>query len=191
MQETSEVVERERLRPRSGHVPAGFVRRVFPIPRGQESNMAHTTDQLPKLAKVTELFTLNLSSDGKALVGIGQPRALDTAQGVLDLHMKRLPQFAQMAMQEQALKSKLKQTEEQKNYGSSVQFQVQHEHMGMVIGQNGNNIKKAQALPGVHLIEVRQDHTIIVFADKKEQVMRACKCASRRERKRARDTGVQ
>ena len=38
-----------------------------------------------------------------------------------------------------------------------------------VIGTNGNNIKKAKALPGVHHIDVRNDDTIIIFADQQEQ----------------------
>jgi transcription antitermination factor NusA-like protein len=64
-------------------------------------------------------------------------------------------------MEEQALMAKLKQTEEQKNYGSSVQFRVtSHQHMGMLIGTNGNNIKKAQSLPGVQIIDVRQAKTL-------------------------------
>ncbi len=118
------MVERERLRPRSGHVTSGFMRRVFPVPRGMEQNMKATIAQLPKLAKHAELFALNLQNEGKILVGIGQVRALETAQGLLDVHMKRLPRLAQMAMEEQALMAKLKLTEEQKNFGSSVQFRV-------------------------------------------------------------------
>jgi len=102
LQETSEVVERERLRPSAPHVPSGFIRRVFPIPHGQEANMRATTAQLPKLAKHAELFALNLHPDGKSLVGIGQVRALETAQGLLDMHMKKVPRLAQMAMEEQA-----------------------------------------------------------------------------------------
>jgi hypothetical protein len=117
--ETSELVERERLRPRSGHVPSGFMRRMFPIPRGMEQNVKATEAQLPKLAKHAELFALCLSPDGKSLVGIGQARALETAQGLLDMHMKRLPRLAQMAMEEQALMATLQQTAEQKNFGGS------------------------------------------------------------------------
>ena len=96
------MVERERLRPSAPHVPSGFIRRVFPIPHGQEANMRATTAQLPKLAKHAELFALNLHPDGKSLVGIGQVRALETAQGLLDMHMKKVPRLAQMAMEEQA-----------------------------------------------------------------------------------------
>ena len=64
------------------------------------------------------------------------------------------------AMEVQALMAKLKQTEEQKNYGSSVQFPVDPQHIGMLIGTNGNNIKKAQSLPGVQLIDIRQAKTL-------------------------------
>ena len=131
-QETSEVVELERLRPCSGHTQSGFMRRVFRIAPGQEANMARTKDQLPKLAKLAELFALNISPDGKSLVGIGLARSLDTAQGLLDMHMKRLPQLAQVAMQEEQIKSRLKQVEEQKNYRSSVTFRVpSKDYMGM------------------------------------------------------------
>ncbi|MGB1603749.1 MAG: KH domain-containing protein, partial [Promethearchaeia archaeon] len=50
-----------------------------------------------------------------------------------------------------------------------VEFAVNGEHMGMVIGTNGNNIKKAQAIPGVHLIEVTRENKVIIYADKREQ----------------------
>ena len=64
--ETSEVVERERLRPR---MFMGFIwRRMFSIPRGMEQNVKATEAQLPKLAKHAELFALNLSPDGKSFV---------------------------------------------------------------------------------------------------------------------------
>ena len=86
--------------------------------------MAMTSSQLPKLAKLSELFALNLSPDGKSLVGIGVSRALDTAQGLLDMHFKKLPQYAQMAMHEEQLKRQLKQTEQQKSYGSKVESVV-------------------------------------------------------------------
>ena len=86
--------------------------------------MAMTASQLPKLAKLSELFALNLSPDGKSLVGIGVSRALDTAQGLLDMHFKKLPQYAQMAMHEEQLKRQLKQTEQQKSYGSKVESVV-------------------------------------------------------------------
>jgi hypothetical protein len=102
LQETSEVVERERLRPSAPHVPSGFIRRVFPIPHGQEANMWATTAQLPRLAKHAELFALNLHPDGKSLIGIGQAQALETAKALLDMHMKKLPRLAQMALEEQA-----------------------------------------------------------------------------------------
>ena len=79
-QETTEEVERERLRPHSVHTPAGFMRRVFRIPAGQEKNMELTKDQLPKLAELAEIrdtkesseqnvISLNLSPDGKHLIG--------------------------------------------------------------------------------------------------------------------------
>ncbi len=103
------MVECERLRPWSGHSPSGFIRRVFRIAPGQEANMARTKEQLPKLAKLAELFALNISPDGKNLIGIGMGRALDTAQGLLDMHMKKLPQLAHVAKQEEDLKSKIKQ----------------------------------------------------------------------------------
>ena len=99
------MVERERLRPSAPHVPSGFVRRVFPIPHGQEANMRATTSQLPKLAKHAKLLALNLHPDGKSLVGIGQARALERTQGLLDMlikRLKRLPRLAQMALEEQA-----------------------------------------------------------------------------------------
>ena len=51
------------------HTPSGFVRRIFRIPAGQEKNVELTKDQLPKLAKLAEIFVLNLSSDGKNLIG--------------------------------------------------------------------------------------------------------------------------
>ena len=95
----------------SGHVPSGFMRRMFPIPRGMEQNVKATEAQLPKLAKHAELFALNLSPDGKSFVGIGPARALETAQSLLDLHMKRLPRIAQLTVEEQALRAKAKQTE--------------------------------------------------------------------------------
>ena len=38
-----------------------------------------------------------------------------------------------------------------------------------VIGQNGNNFKKAKALPGVHDVLVQRDDSIIIFADQREQ----------------------
>ena len=74
------MVERERLRPQSGHTPSGFMRRVFRIPAGQEKNMKLTEDQLPKLAELAgirdtkesteqNVVSLNLSSDGKHLIG--------------------------------------------------------------------------------------------------------------------------
>ena len=181
-QETSEVVERERLRPPSGHVPSGFMRREFQIAKGQEANVARTKDQLPKLAKLAELFALNISPDGKKLIGIGMGRSLDTAHGLLDMHYKRLPQMAELAMRESSLKSKLKQTEDQKIHTSSVQFHVSPEHMPMLIGMKGNNIKKAQALPGIHVIEIRNDNSIHIFADQREQVymyvcIHICVCA--------------
>ena len=50
-----------------------------------------------------------------------------------------------------------------------VEFAVNGDHVGMVIGTNGNNIKKAQAIPGVHLIEVTRENKVIVYADKREQ----------------------
>jgi hypothetical protein len=99
------VVERARLRPSVPHVPFhhfGFIRRVFPIPHGQEANMWATTAQLPRLAKHAELFALNLHPDGKSLIGIGQAQALETAKALLDMHMKKLPRLAQMALEEQA-----------------------------------------------------------------------------------------
>jgi hypothetical protein len=71
-------------------------------------------------------------------------RTLDTLCPLLDMHYKQLPRMAHLALQEERLNGKLKQTEEQKNFGSSVHFRVQAEHMGMVIGSHGNNIKKAQ-----------------------------------------------
>ena len=176
------MVERERLRPPSGHVPSGFMRREFQIAKGQEANVARTKDQLPKLAKLAELFALNISPDGKKLIGIGMGRSLDTAQGLLDMHYKRLPQMAELAMRESSLKSKLKQTEDQKIHTSSVQFHVSPEHMPMLIGTKGNNIKKAQALPGIHVIEIRNDNSIHIFADQREQVymyvcIHICLCA--------------
>jgi hypothetical protein len=105
LQETSEVVERERLRPSAPHVPSGFTRRVFPIPHGQEANVWATTPHLPKLANHAELLALTLHPDGKSLVGIGQARALERTQGLLDMlikRLKRLPRLAQMALEEQA-----------------------------------------------------------------------------------------
>lgn len=71
-------------------------------------------------------------------------RTLDTLCPLLDMHYKQLPRMAHLALQEERLNGKLKQTEEQKNFGSSVHFRVPAEHMGMVIGAHGNNIKKAQ-----------------------------------------------
>lgn len=50
-----------------------------------------------------------------------------------------------------------------------VEFAVNGEHMGMVIGTNGNNIKRAQAIPGVHLIEVTRENKVIIYADEREQ----------------------
>jgi len=35
----------------------------------------------------------------------------------------------------------------------------------MIVGKNGANIKKAQALPGVHRIDIRQDGMISIVAD--------------------------
>ena len=72
------------------------------------------------------------------------PRTLDTISTLLEIHYKQLPRMAHLALQEERLNGKLKQTEEQKNFGSNVHFRVQAEHMGMVIGAHGNNIKKAQ-----------------------------------------------
>ena len=96
------MVERERLRPSAPHVPSGFIRRVFPIPHGQEANVWATTPHLPKLANHAELLALTLHPDGKSLVGIGQAQALETAKALLDMHMKKLPRLAQMALEEQA-----------------------------------------------------------------------------------------
>jgi hypothetical protein len=79
------VVELERLRPPGSRKPANFTRRVFRIPPGQEANVKITEHHLPKLAKLAQLFALNISPDGKSLVGAGVQRSLETAQGLLDM----------------------------------------------------------------------------------------------------------
>jgi hypothetical protein len=66
-QYTAKILTPEELRAR--HTPSGFVRRIFRIPAGQEKNVELTKDQLPKLAKHAEIFVLNLSPDGKNLIG--------------------------------------------------------------------------------------------------------------------------
>jgi len=49
--------------------------------------------------------------------------------------------------------------------GVMEQFRVDINSIGMIIGKDGTNIKKAQALPGVHRIDIRQDGMISIVAD--------------------------
>ncbi len=56
----AQVVELERLRPAYGNIPAQFEKRTFPVPPKLERDMLLTQDSLPKVAKLAELFALNL-----------------------------------------------------------------------------------------------------------------------------------
>ena len=49
--------------------------------------------------------------------------------------------------------------------GVMEQFRVDPNSIGMIVGKSGANIKKAQALPGVHRIDIRQDGMISIVAD--------------------------
>ena len=119
------MVELERLRPPGSRKPANFTRRVFRIPPGQEANVKITEHHLPKLAKLAQLCALNTSPDGKSLVGTGVQSSLETAQGLLDMHFKKVHQLAHMEMQKEQLKKRIEQTEEHKTFDCSVRFVVQ------------------------------------------------------------------
>jgi ankyrin repeat protein len=88
------------------------------------------------------------------------------------------------AMEEQALMARLKQTKEQENYGSSVQFHVDSQHIGKLIGNsNGNSIKKAPSLPGVQLIDGRQAKTAPVAQAAAQEIQRKAQAEEEIQRK--------
>ncbi|EKX43493.1 hypothetical protein GUITHDRAFT_140530 [Guillardia theta CCMP2712] len=172
---THEVVEKERIRPSYAHTPANLVKGVFHVPPGLEKDMLLTSDHLPKLAKLADLFALHLSPNGKSLIGLGFSRAVETAESVINLHFRRVPQLAEINSRASALQKKLATTEDQMSrgysvgYGFQLPFRVDPDKLKMVIGAKGANIRKAKSLPGIHHIEARPDGVVTVWAEKREE----------------------
>lgn len=84
-------MEKERLRPSYGHTPIAFQRKNFPIAKHLKADVKATQNSLPKLAKLAQLIALNLSADGNDIVAIGNPKSLEMAIALVDMHMSTFP----------------------------------------------------------------------------------------------------
>lgn len=113
--QSSEVVEKERLRPAHGMAPVKFEKKNFPIDPRIRPDVKATQDSLPKVAKLANLIALNLSQDGASLVAIGPQSTLDTAGALIDMHMMKVPQLAKVAKTANALQGRMMGVQETMN----------------------------------------------------------------------------
>jgi len=166
---STDILERERLRPAYGHTLAVFDKLTFPIRPEQQADVKITEDSLAKVAKLADLFALRLSDAGDHLIALGRSKALQTAKGIIEMHLKKVSDKAKKYRIALDLQTKVKAEQSKLSNGIVVSFNVDRDSIGKLIGTGGANIRTAKRLPGINRIDVTDDGVVNIFAESREK----------------------
>ena len=85
---------------------------------------------------------------------IGAAKQMGNAKMLLELHMKHQGDMARLHSARGLLEDKLQSERTKRDTGVTIEFPVDKELLGLVIGPKGKTIEDAKRASGVHFVEV-------------------------------------
>eukprot|EP00184_Porphyridium_aerugineum_P004977 CAMPEP_0184706788 /NCGR_PEP_ID=MMETSP0313-20130426/36934_1 /TAXON_ID=2792 /ORGANISM="Porphyridium aerugineum, Strain SAG 1380-2" /LENGTH=678 /DNA_ID=CAMNT_0027168353 /DNA_START=716 /DNA_END=2752 /DNA_ORIENTATION=+ len=140
------------------------------------SSSKHVSFNLPNSSGTCKPVS---SSSSKLYVEVvGGRRSMSNVHVALDIHFKRVGDFARLNGLQRILNARLESAKIQRQSASCLVFEVSSDVIGSCIGKNGCNLKAAQKIPGVLSIRVedlddRPAHRVEVLAQSEEAAEQA------------------
>ena len=121
-----------------------------------------------------QLLAIHVDKKSPQLKLIGTAQSIFTGKMLIELHMKHHEEMSRMHSGRELLASKLESEKAKRDTGVRIEFPVEKELIGLVVGKNGKNIAEARRVSGVDVVEVDQHGPkIVVIGPTQESVEKA------------------
>ena len=85
---------------------------------------------------------------------LGTEKAIANAKMLIELHGKHVSDMQRVYSEREQLSAKLQQERDRLTTGCRLDFPIERELIGLVVGKNGATIQAARKATGVHRVEV-------------------------------------
>jgi len=118
--------------------------------------------------KTSNVLLLTLDQANRTLTLYGDTRSLEKAKVICQHTFAQQRQLQYLKKRSLDHEEYLKKLQNKKCNGMLVEFKTTRDLMGYVIGKKGENILKAERLPGVEKVRVDANHTVSIMAETPE-----------------------
>uniref|UniRef100_A0A7S0J573 K Homology domain-containing protein n=1 Tax=Calcidiscus leptoporus TaxID=127549 RepID=A0A7S0J573_9EUKA len=155
-----EVIEdRERIRPcttMAAKTKPAFTKHIFPIsdPQVLEWFAQHEAKLSHDVCAKSRLVSFTLDRRSSQVKMLGTEKAIASAKMLVDLHGRHVNDMQRMHTEREQLASKLQSEKDKLTTGHRVQFPIERELIGMVVGKGGRCLADAKKASGVDFINI-------------------------------------
>jgi len=174
----NEVLDKEMLRPENKNPPlraADLHRLELPLPRDlRDLNVDHR--QLNEMLDRSGCYAIQLDAAKQCIILVGSTVAVKRAKLLAGMAFKHLTEIARLRERTQRHQEHLASLKQRLNEGHLETFTVQPPDLiGLVIGQAGKNIRKAEKLPGILNVRVDSAKSQVSILAKSEAEAKAAR----------------
>jgi len=177
-----EIVEKERMRPARGaqqqRTKPLFVKQLFPLrdpkmhdwflqPEGQAA--------LQETCAKARVLTLAVDPKTPQIRMLGTEKALHMAKILLDLHGRHIETLLAARKTREELASRMSSEQEKLGSGCRLDFPIERELIGLVVGKNGKQIRETKKATGVYTIEIDEKQVRVVVIGPTQESIEAAR----------------
>lgn len=173
--EASEILEKDMLRPvnsASVFQPSDFKKLEVALP----ASLVHKvkSDQFQQLKTNSGALSITVDDKKNSLVILGNAASVERARLLSKMSFKHLEQLVSLQAKTAEKQKQIQELQSRLKNGKLLEFSVEKDLIGLVIGKAGSNIQKAEALAGVLNVRVDADTCVVSILAK---TMEACEKA--------------
>ena len=110
-----------------------------------------------------QLLAINVEASRPQLKLIGSSKSISMAKMLIELHMKHHNDMERIHADREKLALRLDTEKAKRETGVRIEFPVDKELIGLVVGKNGKNIQDAKRQTGIDVVEVDQSGPRVVI----------------------------
>jgi len=177
-----EIVEFPDFRPAYSRVtPARsrplFVKQIFQLtdPKVHQWFKANEQRVVSDVCNKSRVISLVVERNVAQIRILGTEKAIANAKMLIELHGKHVSDMQRVYSEREQLSAKLQQERDRLTTGCRLDFPIERELIGLVVGKNGATIQAARKATGVHRVEVDPDGPRVVIIGPTQESIEAAR----------------
>lgn len=175
-----EAVEEEKIRPATTSQSKGvgplYTKQTVPVidTEVHASFIANEAALMTSVREKSQLLAIHVDKKSPQLKLIGTAKSIAMGKMLLELHMKHHADLTKAHTDREMLASKLESAKAKRDTGVRIEFPVERELIGLVVGKGGKNILDAKKASGVDVVDVDQNGpSVVLIGPSQEAVEKA------------------